>query len=178
MARLRLTKTQLAKDISAPSTPTRSDYNAFPSSPRSKSPSKRNARPILYGAHGAILSQRNLPTPVGQFGFLERPLIDLDRPSTSASRVEDKASSPAGSFTQVPQTPHAWKRFAQQSRWENEVLPILVRPYMEYLQKSLNLSQDIELQYDSNCTCMNVRERVIEVIVLRFGSESLPFFSR
>ncbi|KAF9026573.1 hypothetical protein BDP27DRAFT_1247810, partial [Rhodocollybia butyracea] len=61
------------------------------------------------------------------------------------------------------------KRFAQQLRWENEVLPILVRPYMEYLQKSLNLSQDIKLQHDSNRTCMNAREWVLEVVVLQFG---------
>ncbi|KAF9065518.1 hypothetical protein BDP27DRAFT_1366315 [Rhodocollybia butyracea] len=156
MVHLHLRKGHLSKNLSAPSTPTRSDSNTFPSSPQSASPSKQNTRPIL---HGAILSQRNLPTPVSQFGFLERP-------STPTLGTENKT---AGSSTQVPQTPHVRKWFAQQLRWENEVLPILVRPYMEYLQKSLNLPQDIELQHNGNCTCMTARERVLEVVVLQFG---------
>lgn len=170
MARMRLSKTQLTQDISIPSTPTRSAYNGFPHSPKSKSPSKRNARPVLYGAHGAVLSQRNLPTPVGQFGFLERPHVDLDRLSTPPPRTEAQ-TTPVDSLNQIPQTPHGRKRLAQQWRWENEVLPMLVKPYMEYLQRSLNLSQDIELQYDNACTCMNARERVLDIVVLRFGSK-------
>lgn len=167
MARVRLTKAQLTKDT--PSTPTRSAYNAFPSSPRSKSPSKRHARPVLYGTNGSVLSQRNLPTPMGQFGFLERPHIDINRPSTPPPRTP----SPGDSSSQTPLTPHGRKRLAQQLRWENEVLPVLVQPYMEYLRVSLNLSQDVELPRVNDCTCMNRRERVLEMVVLRFSSESL-----
>jgi hypothetical protein len=170
MARIRLTKAQLTKDVSRPSTPTRSAYNAFPSSPSSRSPSRRNARPILYGPHGAILSQRNLVTPVGQFGFLERPLTDLNRPFTS-SRTEDETPVDVDLSTEVLQTPHRRKRLAQQLRWENEVLPMLVKPYMEYLRRSLNLSQDIELEHENECTCMSTRERALEIVVLRFKSE-------
>ncbi|KAF9070191.1 hypothetical protein BDP27DRAFT_1362771 [Rhodocollybia butyracea] len=40
---------------------------------------------------------------------------------------------------------------------------MLIKPYMEYLQQSLNLSQDIKLQYDNNCTCMNARERFLDM---------------
>jgi hypothetical protein len=177
MARLRLSKAQLSKDVSTTSTPARSAYDAFPHSPRSKSPSKRNARPILHGAHGAILSQRNLPTPVGQFGFLERPLVDLERVNTPTLRPEHETSIPSDSLTQVAQTPHARKRLAQQLRWETEVLPMLVRPYMDYLRRSLNLSQDIELTDENQCTCMNARERHLEIVVLQFTSECpIDFF--
>jgi hypothetical protein len=175
MARMRLSKAQLSKDITTPSSPTRAAYDAFPPSPRSKSPSKRNARPVLYGAHGAILSQRNLPTPVGQFGFLERPHVDLNRPSTLPQTENIPSTLLQDSFTEVPRTPHGRKRLAQQLRWENEILPILLRPYMEYLQRSLNLSQDIELEHDNTCVCPNPRDRVIDVVVLRFNSESLSF---
>ncbi|KAF9070654.1 hypothetical protein BDP27DRAFT_1419678 [Rhodocollybia butyracea] len=107
MARLHLTKAQLSKDISSPSLSAPSASNAFPHSPRSKSPSKRNARPIL--------------------------LVSWNGVSTLPSGTEeDETSIPADPFTQLPQTPHARKRLVQQLRWETEVLPMLVRPYMDY----------------------------------------------
>lgn len=180
MARLHISKTQLAKDFPAPASPARSAYDAFPNSPHSKSPSKRTARPILYGVNSSILSQRKLPTPVGQFGFLERPHLSLDSAASmsiepnisldSAAAMSIEPNSPTN-FSATP-TAHQRKRLAQTLRWQNQILPLLVAPYMKYVQESANLSLQLELE-ESSCSCMGSGKRTLDVVIVRFNSEFL-----
>ncbi|KAJ3733669.1 hypothetical protein DFJ43DRAFT_994490 [Lentinula guzmanii] len=160
-------KAHLAK--TPPATPSRSDYNAFPSSPCSKSPSKRRAQPILYGVNGSVLSQRKLPTPIGQFGFLERPQTDIGTsPSVPLEPNTDSLASSEIVSPSAPPTAHRQKRLAQTLRWQNDVLPTLIAPYMNYLRQSANLSKEVEVEAVP-CTCMDAGQRVLDVVVVRFN---------
>ncbi|KAJ3725522.1 hypothetical protein DFJ43DRAFT_1157442 [Lentinula guzmanii] len=167
MSRPRMRKAHLAK--TPPATPSRSDYNAFPSSPCSKSPSKRRAQPILYGVNGSVLSQRKLPTPIGQFGFLERPQTDIGTsPSVPLEPNTDSLASSEIVSPSAPPTAHRQKRLAQTLRWQNDVLPTLIAPYMNYLRQSANLSKEVEVEAVP-CTCMDAGQRVLDVVVVRFN---------
>ncbi|KAJ3791461.1 hypothetical protein GGU11DRAFT_761590, partial [Lentinula aff. detonsa] len=143
MLRPRMRKAHLAK--TPPATPSRSDYYAFPSSPCSKSPSKWRAQPILYGVNGSVLSQRKLPTPIGQFGFLERPQTDIDTsPSVPLEPNTESLASSEIVSPSAPPTAHRQKRLAQTLQWQNDVLPTLIAPYMNYLRQSADLSKEVE----------------------------------
>ncbi|KAJ3779908.1 hypothetical protein GGU10DRAFT_381540 [Lentinula aff. detonsa] len=160
-------KAHLAK--TPPATPSRSDYNAFPSPPCSKSPSKRCAQSILYGVNGSVLSQCKLPTPIGQFGFLERPQTDIG--TSPLVPLEPNTESLASSeivSPSAPPTAHPQKCLAQTLRWQNDVLPTLIAPYMNYLRQSANLSKEVEVEAVP-CTCMDAGQHVLDVVVVQFN---------
>ena len=178
MSRLRLSKKDLQKDPVGAQTPPRSAYTLFPSSPRSSSPTKRSARPIVYLPNGKTLSQRtHLPIPRGQVGFLERPNDNrgMTAAVSSSGNIHDNIHDVFGDGgeTFVVPTPHSRKRLAQSARWENEVIPRLIGPYMNYVRESSNLAEDLSLEAQE-CVCLN-KGLDIEVVVVRFNSEC--FFS-
>ncbi|KAJ3792054.1 hypothetical protein GGU11DRAFT_761085, partial [Lentinula aff. detonsa] len=166
ISRPRMRKAHLAK--TPPTTPSRSDYNAFPSLPCSKSPSKWRAQPILYGVNGSVLSQHKLPTPIGQFGFLEWPQTDIGTsPSVSLEPNTKSLASSEIVSPSAPPTAHRQKCLAQTLRWQNDVLPTLI-PYMNYLRQSANLSKEVEVEAVP-CTCMDAGQRVLDVVVVQFN---------
>lgn len=171
MSRLRLKKKDLQKVPVGGQTPPRSAYNLFPSSPHSSSPTKRAAKPIVYLPNGQTLSQRvHLPIPRGQVGFLERPNNNnndnkIIAPDAS-DEIHDVFGGDAGTF--LPQTPHSRKRLAQSARWHNKVVPALITPYMNYLRKSSNLTEEITAE-PLECVCLNDGLE-LEVVVLHFNS--------
>lgn len=174
MSRLRLPKKDLQKDPVGAQTPPRSAYNLFSSSPRSSSPTKRSARPIVYLPNGKTLSQRtHLPIPRGQVGFLERPNDDRGMTAAVSSSGNIHNVFGDGGETFVVPTPHSRKRLAQSARWENEVIPRLIGPYMNYVRESSNLAEDLLLEAQE-CVCLN-KGLNLEVVVVRFTSEC--FFS-
>lgn len=171
MSRLRLQKKDLQKVPIVGQTPPRSAYNLFPSSPRSSSPTKRNARPIVYLPDGKTLSQRiHLPIPRGQTGFLERPDGDSDMTTGGVSTAPDGLLNVFGLDANafVPSMPHSRKRLAQSARWQNEVIPRLIRPFMNYIRESSNLAQESSSEA-LECVCMT-KGLVLEVVVVRFSS--------
>ncbi|KAE9385182.1 hypothetical protein BT96DRAFT_755847, partial [Gymnopus androsaceus JB14] len=58
------------------------------------------------------------------------------------------------------------KRLAQSARWENEVLPRLIAPYMSYVRQSSNLAEELSSEAEE-CVCLN-KGLELEVVVVRF----------
>ncbi|KAJ3716253.1 hypothetical protein DFJ43DRAFT_1006930 [Lentinula guzmanii] len=170
MSRPRIPRAQIQKVPSHPETPKCSSYIAFPSSLRSKSPSKRNAPMILYGPHGKTFAQRKfLPTPQGQVGFLERPLTDDDSevPNTHSNGAEEPLFE-APDPPLPPTTPHRDKRIRQAQNWENVALPRLLAPYLKYLRESVSLAHEPPVPPVA-CVCMGSGARTLEIWVLYFN---------
>ncbi|KAJ3816838.1 hypothetical protein F5880DRAFT_1493836 [Lentinula raphanica] len=65
----------------------------------------------------------------------------------------------------LPLSSHRQKSLAQTLRWQTEVLPTLIAPYMKYLRESGNLSQDVSLQQPA-CVCQGLRERTLDIVKL------------
>ncbi|KAJ3978980.1 hypothetical protein F5890DRAFT_1421989 [Lentinula detonsa] len=172
---MRIPKSQLESSPIRPQTPSRSRYAAFPSSPHSKSPSKKHAPVILYGPHGRSYAQRRfLPTPRGQVGFLERPLSDLGMESDTLKGREvhgqghvDPFISDTAGIAGV-HTPHCNKRLKQAFNWQTLVIPSLTPVYMTYLYESANLAREVTLE-PQQCVCMGSAERRIDVTVVLFN---------
>lgn len=171
MSRLQLQRKDLQKVPAVGQTPPRSAYNLFPSSPRSNSPTKRNAKPIVYLPDGKSLSQQlHLPIPCGQVGFLERPNegtgVSLGGVSSAPGELHDVFGGDCTAF--IAPSPHSRKRLAQSSRWENEVIRCLIAPYMKYRRESYNLAE--EVSWDAlECVCLK-KGLELEVVVVRFNS--------
>ncbi|KAJ3710346.1 hypothetical protein DFJ43DRAFT_1009274 [Lentinula guzmanii] len=61
---------------------------------------------------------------------------------------------------------HQHKRLAQNHRWQTEVLPCLIRPYMSMLRQTDNLRNEAGM-LDKACTCLN-NPRLLEISIVRF----------
>ncbi|KAJ3737991.1 hypothetical protein EV360DRAFT_58542, partial [Lentinula raphanica] len=62
---------------------------------------------------------------------------------------------------------HQHKRLVQTRRWQTEVLPRLIRPYMGLLRQTCNLKHKANRE-EKACTCMNV-PRILSIVVVRFS---------
>ncbi|KAJ3720488.1 hypothetical protein C8R42DRAFT_696783 [Lentinula raphanica] len=62
---------------------------------------------------------------------------------------------------------HQHKRLVQTHRWQTEVLPRLIRPYMGLLRQTSNLRHEVN-RVEKACTCMNV-PRSLPVVIVRFS---------
>ncbi|KAJ3764673.1 hypothetical protein FB446DRAFT_798584 [Lentinula raphanica] len=151
------------------SSPTKNDYSliAVPS----PSPTRRRnltRQPALYLANGQKFIQRpRLVRPLGQLGLLERPQNPLegtnDNHNAGPIDIEPYAEILAAPLTSA----HQHKRIAQTHRWQTEVLPRLIRPYMSLLRQTSNLKYETTPSF-KECTCLNVA-RILPVVVVRFG---------
>jgi hypothetical protein len=134
------------------------------------SPKKRKrvapAQPSIYVGNGARYVQKsNLPVLRGQVGLYERP---RNWPAFSGTVIEPEPGTGTIEYakTAASSISHR-KRLAQNHRWENDVIPMLVKPYMTLQKETDNLQREphpIEMQ----CIC-TAGARVLKVIVLRLN---------
>lgn len=68
-------------------------------------------------------------------------------------------------------TPHHKKRQQQWQRWETEVIPSLIGPYIQLLHQTQSLRENApEVRYEP-CTC-GEKGRVLEIMIVRFSGMS------
>ncbi|KAJ3738653.1 hypothetical protein DFH05DRAFT_1531117 [Lentinula detonsa] len=154
------------------SSPTKNDYTLVPIS--SPSPTRRrnlSRQPTLYLANGQKFIQRSrIPRPLGQIGLLERPRNALGDPTDSSLNKDSGFNDVEPEATTVIDVPlmsaHQHKRLAQNHRWQTEVLPCLIRPYMSMLRQTDNLRNEASM-LDKACTCLN-NPRLLEISIVRF----------
>ncbi|KAJ3712522.1 hypothetical protein C8R42DRAFT_594593 [Lentinula raphanica] len=149
------------------SSPTKNDYSLLPVS--SPSPSRQRnitRQPTLYLANGQKFIQRpRLAQPLGQIGLLERPRIPLS--DTVESGSNDREPETIISFATPIVSAHQHKRLVQTRRWQTEVLPRLIQPYMSLLRQTTNLRHEPK-RSEKVCTCLNV-PRNLPIVVVRFS---------
>jgi hypothetical protein len=148
------------------------DYSHVPYSSPTKRTRTVTAKPRIYASNGRRFIQGvqgHLPVPSGQVGLLERPLWS----SEDSSNIDDiHSTQQVSTFETIdlpPESVHHRKRAAQHTRWNNEVIPKLVRPYMHLLRNTQNLRDEVHSN-QAGCTCM-CNSRQLSIIVLRFNSE-------
>ena len=147
-------------------------------------PTKRRKKadePLILLQHGNALTQDNgLPRLPGQVG------LRSDRPLTE----EDIAG--AGQVTPVPLPPmaeeyldapdllspskHRTKRLKQWQTWENEILPLLISPYLELLRHTESLREEVNMKgRRQQCHCCTGQDgRILKIWVVRFSSMCPP----
>ncbi|KAK7454576.1 hypothetical protein VKT23_011328 [Stygiomarasmius scandens] len=141
-------------------------------------PSHQAPRQLVQLSRGRYLTQNTmLPRIWGQIGFnRDHPaeLEDLDVitavPNTQ-HKDRDLDSRPLEHVNDdMPlspsKSPHKKKRDRQWKRWLKEVIPSLVEPYMEMVEKTKNLRLHATLQLEDQCSCIN--GRYLNVTVIRF----------
>ncbi len=141
-----------------------------------------NSRPFLLMPYGEAYTQSpNLPKLTGQVGFAGDPLPREQRlEDESASLVEGAWSDPMDASyllgfpppasDPVPRS-NAAKKLRQWARWQDEVIPRLLTPYLELLAETRSLSNlnDITLPL---CTCGG-RPRTVNAAVVSFTGDEL-----
>ncbi|KAK7452231.1 hypothetical protein VKT23_012336 [Stygiomarasmius scandens] len=139
----------------------------------------RNApRPLVQLSGGRYLTQNaQLPRIRGQVGFngdcpaeLEDQDIVTAGPNTQHTD-SDFRSLPVEQFNDnillsPSKSPHKKKRDRQWRRWLKEVIPSLVEPFMDLVEKTDNLRLDPPLQLENRCSCVGGRS--LNVTVIRF----------
>ncbi|KAJ3714856.1 hypothetical protein C8R42DRAFT_590975 [Lentinula raphanica] len=175
MSRARVPKQFLSQDVPLPVTPKRRSYALVERSQdsRSSSPTKKRKRPdqelLILPSH-SYTQRFPLPKPRGQVGFryrlqtsddVEPAPLAHDGPTADITISHDVGPALGNSST------HKKKRFAQSQRWNNEVIPSLVRPYLRLLRVSNNLADDPAWSVQE-CVCLN-KPRSLDVVVLRFN---------
>lgn len=136
------------------------------------SPRKRTctiqALPRIYAPNGQRFTQNfNLPTPSGQVGLFEgigKPTETI--PLAPKLRIEATPNIPDDP---VVISLHQRKRIAQNNRWNTEVIPRLVRPYLRLLRKTQNLRNDPPA-FETQCTCLNPGQH-LSILVVRIYSK-------
>ncbi|KAJ3722681.1 hypothetical protein C8R42DRAFT_579935 [Lentinula raphanica] len=175
MSRPRLPK-HFRETDHTPTPITRESYALIRS--RSSSPTKRRketTREVLLTSGASYTQRFPLPTPRGQVGFQVRPSCDTDLVTTTTptrQRTDFALSTVAvapSSPTAAPpprDTSHQRKRVAQYKRWTEDVIPRLVRVFLNYIAVSRNLAEQPR-EAIGECVCMN-RPRELKVIIVRF----------
>lgn len=141
------------------------------------SPRKRSrtiqALPRIYAPHGQRFTQNsNLPLPSGQVGLLEGIGKAIESiPFAPKLRIEATSNI---NDDPVVISLHQRKRIAQNNRWNTEVIPRLVRPYLRLLRKTQNLRNDPPA-FETQCTCLTPR-RCLSILVVRIYSKQRFFF--
>lgn len=135
------------------------------------SPRKRTRRiqalPQIYAPQGRrYIQQRNLPIPPGQLGLLER-VPETATQHVSTLKSPEKANTNDGNAVAV--SLHQRKRIAQNNRWNVEVIPRIVRPYLHLVHATNNL-KDKPPPQQKECTCLQSSKN-LSLIVLRLYSK-------
>ncbi|KAG6807735.1 hypothetical protein H0H92_006576 [Tricholoma furcatifolium] len=156
--RIRLKQSDLSEDLPTVSLPSAS-YTPQPGPSRPRAIKSGPKLPKLtFIGHGKTLQQRNTflprkdqPPPPPELPYdLENPFLDHgDDPDIGDT------------------TRHRQKRANQWKRWQEEVIPSLIDPYMTYLYRSESLRQMVTVP-SITCTCGATRS--VEIILLTFDS--------
>ncbi|KAK7446014.1 hypothetical protein VKT23_014637 [Stygiomarasmius scandens] len=171
-SRCRTTKEKPPKLSAAAYRPTLQD-------PATNPPTRRGPRPLVYLNQGRYLTQNpRLPRLRGQIGLNgnhpaefeeEHPITAVPTVQETDTNLDSAPLEPFGPETPVsPSKPvHKKKKERQWKRWLKEVIPSLVEPYMELLQRTDNLRLTASLRLLDRCSCNNGR-RFLDIVVIRF----------
>lgn len=145
------------------------------------SPKKRSRRikalPQIYAPHGQrFMQHHNLPIPSGQLGLLERiPGETGSQLSAHVASGQDTGGNTENvSFILPTVSLHHRKRIAQNNRWNTEVIPRLVRPYLALMRETQNLRLECPT-LETECTCL-VPGKNLSILVLHLYSEIMVCF--
>ncbi|KAG6807338.1 hypothetical protein H0H92_007961, partial [Tricholoma furcatifolium] len=156
--RIRLKQSDLSEDLPAVSLPTAS-YTPQPGPSRPRAIKSGPKLPKLtFIGHGKTLQQRNtfLPRKDQPPPLRELP-HDPENPFFEHGDDQDIGDT----------TRHRQKRANQWKRWQEEVIPSLIDPYMTYLYQSDSLRELVTVP-SITCTCGATRS--VEIILLTFDS--------
>ena len=143
-------------------------------------------RPLVYLADGEILTQDHpLPRLPGQVGFAgDRPqngliLVSHQPMDTDNANTAYDHEPPSQPDMDEPVDPaksrHRRKRVAQWKRWELEIIPMLIAPYMKLLESTLSLRNDPPPPRIKSCTCGDLGRHLAVTIVKFTGKSRSPF---
>ena len=144
-------------------------------------------RPLVYLADGETLTQNHpLPRLPGQVGFagdrpqdglvlVSRRPVDSEDTDISATVYDHEPTSHPDMEEPVDpaKSRHRRKRVAQWKRWEIEIIPTLIAPYMDLLEATLSLRNDPPPPKLKSCTCGDPG-RHLAVTIVKFTGESRP----
>lgn len=148
----------------------------------------RKPRPLVYFADGETLTQTpGLPPVPGQIGFAgDRPQDGLIRPHPIKSNDEigeQECSMQDLMFMhtecEMPEpnvSRHRRWRQNQATRWLDDIIPTLVQPYMKLVRTTQSFRLDPPVAPQENCSCQNLNERNLTIIVIRFYGELFDTF--
>lgn len=179
--RPRLSKKQLT---SSPVTP-----RTYTPSPGPKPPTqstRARVPPLVFLPHRKTLVQNHyLPRLSGQVGFAGDRLQDgrsRPIPEPNTTELHDDMGFNDGPFVvdhqdivdsdYPPISRHRRKKAKQWERWQNEVIPRLIAPYMVLLYDTESLRRPLGLVQTNLCTC-GEPGRLLNVIIVHFASEYL-----
>ncbi|KAL0567595.1 hypothetical protein V5O48_014395 [Marasmius crinis-equi] len=146
---------------------------------------KPSIQSCIFIADGQSVTQEpNLPVCFGQSGFREFPLqnatIQSPHPPTDIASQANELGSGEGEAdpvlpsdlcydaTELPSV-NTRKREAQMARWESDVIPKLLIPYMHLLQYTNNLHDNPQPKsYVCTCPSTSKSRRHLEITVVRF----------
>ncbi|KAK7456327.1 hypothetical protein VKT23_010574 [Stygiomarasmius scandens] len=171
-SRHRTTKEKPSKLLAAAYRPTLQD-------PAINPPTRRGPRPLVYLNGGRYLTQNpRLPRLRGQVGLNgdhpaefeeEHPVTAVPTAQETDINADSTPLEPFGSETPVSPSKALYRRKKdrQWKRWLKEVIPSLVTPYMELLQRTDNLRLTAPLRLADRCSCNN-GGRYLDIAVIRF----------
>ena len=144
------------------------------------SPRKRQKRgviyPSIYLSDGQRFTQRHGRLPHGQVG-LQDPWPS-DYPSRSnVNRIREPEEPPPLTIMTPTTSLHHRKRVAQNLRWQSDVIPKLIRPFLALVRETKNLTIEPSFM-ERVCGCLEVG-RTLSIVLVRVLSESIlhPFSS-
>ncbi len=142
-------------------------------------------RPLVYLADSETLTQDHpLPRLPGQVGFagdrpqdglvpVSRQPADPDNPNIAdlAFDYEPPFQPNMDEPVDPTRTRHRRKRVAQWKRWEFEIIPVLIAPYMNLLEATHSLRDDPLPPRMKVCTCGEFG-RNLAITIVKFTGES------
>ncbi|RDB27721.1 hypothetical protein Hypma_003286 [Hypsizygus marmoreus] len=161
--------------------PTPRSYTPSPSPKRAHVLQKGKIPPLVFLSHGNTLIQdRYLPRLPGQVGFAgDRPQDRIERcaPLADADQITEPQDFEDNPFMlhqqddsdlvdQTPVSRHRRKREKQWERWQQEVIPMLIGPYMELMCATKSLREPVP-HLERACSC-GENGRTLEVVLVRF----------
>ncbi|RDB22423.1 hypothetical protein Hypma_010401 [Hypsizygus marmoreus] len=161
--------------------PTPRSYTPSPGPKRAHVLQKGRVPPLVFLSHGNTLVQdRYLPRLPGQVGFAgdrpqdgvqrDPPVADVDQ-NTESQVFDDNPfvlheHSDSDLVDQTQVSRHRRKREKQWERWQREVIPKLIGPYMELMCATKSLCEAVP-HIEKPCTC-GEHGRSLEVVLVRF----------
>lgn len=181
--RPRLSKKQLT---SSPATPR--SYTPVPGPKPPGRSTKIKVPPLVFVAHQKTLVQKHYLPPLkghGAFVDVRPPEDQADVQATPSRNLTDEMGFNNNPFLDnadertdaPPLSRHRRKREKQWERWQTEVIPHLIAPYMTLMCETESLRRPVPHVEAIQCTC-GEPGRQLEIIVVRFACKYQFFLFR
>lgn len=112
-----------------------------------------------------------LPPLPGQVAFVGDPLLHDTAPNPPSPVAPDDGNN-LELYLPPHDSPypgsHGQKKIRQWARWQDEVIPQLVEPFMRLLAQSQSLSQ-VDTPSFTACTCRSSKMRKVNLTILSFA---------